>query len=573
MDIDAVARRYCLQNAVQYNGVADPKSTMGKVMGENPELRARAGEVMPALMKAAAAVNAMAPEEQRAALEAEAPELLEVKKREKLEGLKPLPGLDRLKGKPVLRFAPNPNGPLSLGHGRGVAIMSEYARMHGADIILRFDDTDPQVKPPLYDPDKGISAYDWIEEDYAWLAGMPATRTVRASDRIETYYRYANQLILKGGAYVCNCDAEEWREKKNAKQPCPHRGMAPDVHLGAFEDMCEGTTKQGEAVLRIKTDIEHKDPALRDWTAFRIVADDAIHPREAAGEIPHFTCWPLLDFESAVEDHLQGVTHIIRGKDLMDSTRKQEFLYKHMGWDYPHTLYWGRVSIHEFGKFSTSAIRKGIEDGTYGGWDDPRLPTVRALKRRGYNAEAVRKFWVGLGLTEKDVAVSLENMDAEDAKAQDDAAPRFFFVPKPAAIEVDGIEGRVAKPLAYPSFPEKGSRTLTATRIVYAPGDELKEKIRLKDLGNVDFEEDVGQFAGEEMDRGRAILQWLPTNQAAPIKVLRPRFLKDGEGEVTLEEITGFVEPAAIEAGGVVQFERFGFVHFEDEQTAIWLHS
>lgn len=571
MDIDAVARRYCLQNALQYNGTADPKSTMGKVMGENPELRARAGEVMPALMKAAAAVNAMSEEEQRAALEAEAPELLEIKKREKITGLKPLPNVD---GKPVLRFAPNPNGPLSLGHGRGVAIMSEYAKMHDADIILRFDDTDPQVKPPLYDPQNGVDGYAWIEADFAWLAANPATRSVRASDRIETYYEHARELINRDGAYVCNCDAEEWRNKKNAKESCEHRDLPSEDNLEAFEAMVDGTTKQGEAVLRVKTDIEHKDPALRDWTAFRIVAADAIHPREAAGEIPHYTCWPLLDFESAVEDHLQGVTHIIRGKDLMDSTRKQAFLYEHMGWDYPETLYWGRVSIHEFGKFSTSVMRTGIEDGTYSGWDDPRLPTIRSLKRRGYNAEAVRKFWVGLGLTEKDVAVSLENMDAEDAKAQDDAAPRFFFVPNPAAIEVDGIEGRIAKPLAYPSFPEKGHRTLTATPIVYAPGDELSESIRLKDLGNVDFEGEKGSFTGEEMDRARTIMQWLPTNHAAPMTVLKPEFLKDGqEGEVTLTEVTGFVEPEAIQVGKVVQFERFGFVHIEDEQTAVWLHS
>ena len=108
---------------------------------------------------------------------------------------------------------------------------------------------------------------------------------------------------------------------------------------------------------------------------------------------------PLLDFQSAVEDHLQGVTHIIRGKDLMDSTRKQVLLYEHFGWKYPETIYWGRVKVHEYGGFSTSGMRTAIEDGEFMGWDDVRLPTLAAMRRRGIRPEALRSFWIELGLT------------------------------------------------------------------------------------------------------------------------------------------------------------------------------
>ena len=100
---------------------------------------------------------------------------------------------------------------------------------------------------------------------------------------------------------------------------------------------------------------------------------------------------------SAVEDHLQGVTHIIRGKDLMDSTRKQTLLYEHFGWTYHETMYWGRVKVHEWGGFSTSQMRSDIEEGTYTGWDDPRLPTLAGLKRRGTQASALRNFLAGTG--------------------------------------------------------------------------------------------------------------------------------------------------------------------------------
>ncbi len=566
-DLATVARKFALQNAIQH-GEADAKSCMGRVMGAHPEFRSRAGEVMPALMAACKEVNAMSPDEQQAELEALAPDLLETKKRERQEGLKPLPTAEN--GSVVLRFAPNPNGPLSLGHARGVAIMSEYARIHDGEVVLRFDDTDPQVKPPLYDPAHGIDAYQMIAEDYAWLAGKPADRVVKASDRIETYHDHARQLIETGGAYVCTCEAEAWRDLKNAATPCSHRDLEVAIHQEAFAKMVAGDYDAGEAVLRVKTDIEHKDPALRDWTAFRIVAKDAIHPREAAGEIGHHVCWPLLDFESAVEDHLQGVTHIIRGKDLMDSTRKQAFLYEHMGWEYPETLYWGRISIHEFGKFSTSAMRKGVEDGTYTGWDDPRLPTIRALKRRGYDAGAVHRFWVSLGISEKDIAVSLENMDGENGKTIDEQAPRFFFVPDPKEVAVDGIDGKTAMPLVHPSHLDQGHRTIEASSPVLIPGAEAAAKFRLKDLGNVDD----GAYSGEEMDRGRPILQWLPKKDAKPFTVLKPSFLHDGDdGEVTLETVDGVVEPAALEnVGGVVQFERFGFVMLESETTGVWLH-
>ncbi len=573
-DLAAVARRFCLQNAIQHEGTCQAKALMGRVMGAHPEFRADAKAVMAALIAAGDEVNAMSLDEQKAALAADAPELLETKKKERRTGLKPLPGADDV-DKVVLRFAPNPNGPLSLGHGRGVAIMAQYAKDYDADIILRYDDTDPQVKPPLYNDE--IDGYAWILEDFTWLAGQAPARTVKASDRIEVYHDHAMQLIDKGGAYVCDCEPEEWRENKNQGISCPHRDDPAEAHKAAFQAMIDGERDAGTVVLRVKTDIQHKDPALRDWTAFRVVAKTAIHPRAKRGEIPDHRCWPLLDFESAVEDHLQGVTHIIRGKDLMDSTRKQQFLYIHMGWDYPQTLYWGRVSVHEFGKFSTSWMRKHIDAGDFNGWDDIRLPTLRALRRRGYSADAVRQFWVALGVTEKDIAISMQNIEAEDGKAIDDVTPRYFFVPNPRAISVSGMEGRTATPLLHPPHEDKGRRSLPAAGTVYVPGDEDSKQLRLKDLGNILLAGGTAFFTGEEIDRGMPIVQWLPHGQAEPFTVLKPGILADDAPEGAfpgIELIEGRVEPAALERiGGVVQFERFGFVRIESKQQGVWLHS
>ncbi len=574
MPLEVIARRFCLQNAIQHEGKCEPKGLIGRVMGGHPEFRSDPRAVAAALEEAGAVVNAMPLEAQKAALEVEAPELLNVQKKEQRKGLKELPNV---KGKVVLRFAPNPNGPLSLGHSRGVSILAEYQRMYDAELILRFDDTDPQVKPPLWDEARGWNGYAMIREDFLWLVGRKPSREVTASDRIPIYQEAARDLIKVGGAYVCDCDAEEWRAKKERKEACVHREGAPEPSLEHFERMVAGATKKGGAVLRIKTDITHKDPALRDWTAFRVVASDAVHPREKAGQIPRHNAWPLLDFQSAIEDHLQGVTHVIRGKDLMDSTKKQKFLYDHMGWTYPQTLYWGRVSVHEFGKFSTSMMRRAIEAGKFMGWDDPRLPCLAALRRRGYDPGAIRAFWISLGLTEKDIAVSMENLEAENAKAVDTNALRYFFVPDPQELHVDGLPARIAKPALHPSHPERGTRTLQATRGVYVSMGDLAARLRLKDLGNIKTGHgDTATYDGDEMDRSVAIVQWLPTGAALPFTVIKPEILPEDAPEeqvAALQHIVGLVEPAATkEIGKVVQFERFGFVRIESATTGVWLH-
>jgi glutamyl-tRNA synthetase len=474
----------------------------------------------------------------------------------------------------------------------------------GADLLLRFDDTDPQVKPPLMDDARGWNGYDMIRADFEWLTGRKPSRTLLASDRIPIYQDAARDLIRRGGAYVCNCDAASFKLLKDAKTPCPHRDQTVDHNLRGFDAMCDGTTEKGAAVLRIKTDINHPHPGLRDWTAFRVVARDAIHPRERKGEIPRHHAWPLLDFQSAIEDHLQGVTHVIRGKDLMDSTRKQGFLYQHMGWTYPETLYWGRVSVHEFGKFSTSMMRRAITAGKFTGWDDPRLPCLAALRRRGYDPAALRSFWVTLGLTEKDIAVSLSNLDAEDAKAIEPKAQRFFFVPEPQAIHVEGVPAdRVAKPALHPTHPEQGHRLLEVRPgepVHLARSDLLggAPRLRLKDLGTVAVSGTNASWVGEEMDRSMPIVQWLPAHAAKPFTVLKPHFDVDEQAEAVgdvetdepapapasgspaeievppLVEVAGLVEAAATsQVGKVVQFERFGFVRIESATRGVWLHS
>ena len=553
-EVVALLRKYALQNALEYDGQGQVGSVMGRVMGENPDLRSRAQELTGFIASQVAEANSLAVEKGleyiRTILEDESPDVLEKKVKERREGLPPLPNAEV--GKVVLRFAPNPNGPLSFGHARGVVINAELARMYDGEVILRFDDTDAVVKRP--DPE----AYALIEEDFTWLSGRAPDRILRASDRMEVYLEYATKALSENHAYVCQCSSDAFKEFRISKTECSCRNRSTEENIDLWAQMNDGTIQPGGAVVRIKTDMTLPNPALRDWPALRIQHAD--HP--LVGD--RYKVWPLLDFQSAVEDHLQGVTHIVRGKDLMDSTRKQTLLYEKFGWTYPETMYWGRVKVHEFGSFSTSQMKSDIANGQYSGWDDPRLPTLRALRRRGYDAKAMRKFWIDLGLTQKDIAVPMATLNSLNAKAVDAEAPRLSFVRAPRTIvlkttDVD-VPANVTLPI-HPEHPDKGVRTWTldsdVLEVNIAADDFSTNKIRLKDFADIQLNDKGG---GEVLQIARQdntpIIHWIPTNMAQPAVLLLE---EDGE----LVSAKGLLEVNEFPDGTVVQLERMGFAILE----------
>jgi len=541
-EIRDLIEKYALQNAVKYNAAPNAGAVMGKLMGERPELRSRAKEVSPLVGEVLARVEKTNPEEWKRRLEEIAPELL-VQLSEKKEPDKGLPSLEGAEGGVVMRFAPNPNGPPTLGSARGIIVNSEYVKKYGGKFIIRFDDTDPVKKRPMPE------AYGWYLEDCQWLAAKP-DQVIVASERIEQYYPIAEELIRRGGAYVCRCPQAAFKEHKEKGIECIDRGQSIEENLDLWKKMLDGTLKEGEAVLRVKTDMHHKDPAIRDWPAFRIVT--APHP--LVGD--RYRVWPLLDFESAVEDHLLGTTHIIRGKDLADSGSRQRYLYSYLGWEYPRVIHWGRVKIHQFGSFSTSKLRKAIEAGEYSGWDDPRVPTVRAMRCRGIRPEALRKFMIDLGVGETDISLSMDSIYAENRKLVDPEANRRFFVWEPVALEIEGDVPPLARAPLHPT-DDRGFREIPAGNRLFICRSDLEgfragDNIRLKDLCNVEItslEPARALFLGKDMGKRTKIIHWAPLDGVRVI-VMKPDGVDEGIGE------TGIAE----ELGKVVQFERYGFV-------------
>ncbi|RLI77172.1 glutamate--tRNA ligase [Archaeoglobales archaeon] len=556
--------KYAAINASKY-GKADFKSVMGKIISEKPELKAKAKEIVPIVKEIVKEFEDLPEDERKKLMEKYGEEREERKEKEAI--LPPLPYAE--KGKVIMRFAPNPNGPATLGSARGMIVNGEYAKIYDGKLVLRFDDTDPRTKRPM------LEAYEWYIEDLAWL-GYRADEVVYASKRISVYYEHVEKLIEMGHAYACLCKKDEFKRYRDSGIECPHRNLPPEESLDIWEKMLGGEFEEGEAVIRIKTDMKHKDPAIRDWVAFRIIFES--HP--LVGD--KYIVYPTLDFESAIEDHLHGITHIIRGKDLIDSERRQKYIYKYFGWEYPVTKHWGRIKIHEFGKLSTSSIKKEIEKGTFTGWDDPRVPTLRALRRRGFESEAIKKFFLSLGVGENDISVSMKNLYAENRKLIDEKANRYFFVESPVLIEISGVEGVEGKNnIKLPLNPVKGGfRTLKASNRVYISENDLKRfeegnvirlkefcNIRLIDKRNLEF-----KFAGWKIEgakKGKNIIHWLPVEDSMDCVVLAPE-----------RDHSGKVERAVVnEVGKVVQFERFAFCRIEgvarnesSEVRAVYTH-
>ena len=466
------------------------------------------------------------------------------KKQVKKEGLDELPGShDNV----VMRFAPNPSGPLHIGHARAAVPNGEYVKKYGGKFILRIEDTDPKrVYPP---------AYDMIQEDLKWL-GIEPDEVYFQSDRFEIYYKYAEELIKRGAAYMCTCDGGEFKKLKDNCEPCPHRNQSVEENLKLWEQF--PSMEAGSAVLRIKTDINHKNPAIRDWVAFRIVDEE--HPRLGK----KYRVYPMMNFSVSVDDHLMGMTHVLRGKDHLANSEKQKYLYKHMGWDTPEFIHYGRLKMEDI-PLSTSKAKEGIESGKYSSWTDPRLGTLRAIARRGIQPEAIWNLMVEIGVKMSDSAVSWKKIYGLNRNVIEDKANRYFFVKNPVKIDVEDCPEEFSnftlEKELHPDFPERGNRTLDFNGSVYIDGDDFKDgHIRLMDLINIDIDNGTVKFNSASFEDARKIkariIQFVPTEEAI-------------KAEVVMDDasvVEGFCEKDCknLEVDDVIQFERFGFVRLDE---------
>jgi glutamyl-tRNA synthetase len=559
-----------LKNALKFDGIPNKKAIMGKLMAQMPELRSHAKNINPLLDDIIAEILNLSIEEQKPKLLKLDPHALdkEESKEEKKE-LPELPEVDKFP-KVVMRLAPYPSGALHIGNARMVVLNDEYVKKYKGELILFYDDTIGSPKS-LRDSPKAKyvlpEAYDLIKEGLEWL-GVKIHKIYYKSDRLDLFYEYCEKLIKDKMAYVCFCNADEFREKyKKSKKNCPHRDQSVEVNIEYWQNMLNGKYRETEAVVRLKTGMDQKDPALRDQIIMRI--SEAKHPKVGT----KYIVWPMLEFSWSIDDYLIGATHIIRGIDLVKEGIIEEFIWDHFGWKKAKLLYYGRLNFPDL-KLSKTEARNNIQKGIYQGWEDPRTWSLQSLKKRGIKPEALRETLLDLGMSTTGITFSVNWLYAKNKDIIDDISNRYFFVENPISIVIEEVPflEYTSEPLLLPTKPEKGKRKIKIVSKknkleLYisksdASGFKVNEIIRLKDLINVhinsiDLKNKIitAKYYSTQLDReqGFSIIQWVPKHDNIKVRILNPDgSLSHGYGEINLLKIP---------MNKTIQFERYAFVN------------
>jgi len=571
MDIDEIKKLiwlFGLKNAVKFEGKPNIKAIMGKLMGQKPELRSQISEIKPLLDEMSVKISKLTKQEQREKLLELDPTAFE--KKVKITEQKELPDLLNTQkyAKIIMRLAPYPSGALHIGNARMVVLNSEYVDKYNGELILFFDDTIGSPKSMRDSPKAKYvlpEAYKLIEDGLKWL-DVKYSKVYYKSDRLEIYYEYCEKLIRDNIAYVCFCDAAEFRDSyKKKKKDCPHRNQSVTTNLNEWNKMKMGKYRETEVVVRLKTGMDQKDPALRDQILMRI--SEAEHPRVGN----KFFAWPMLEFSWAIDDYLIGATHILRGIDLVKEDVIEAFIWDHFNWKKSEFLHYGRIKFPNM-KLSKTQSRNNIAQGKFEGWDDPRTWSLQSLEKRGIRAEALKKTLLELGMSTTGIIFDESWLYSKNKEIIDGISSRYFYVEEPINIEIEDVpfSEYTAEPLVLPSNPKEGKRKIKVTtingklKILIAHKDATKLKneqiIRLKDLmnikiSNIDLNKNIikSSFHSSELNRDFSILHWVSEEENVHISIIKPDgSISQGKGEINL---------ASIPLNKVIQFERFGFVN------------
>jgi glutamyl-tRNA synthetase len=567
-EIGKIIWAYGLKNAVEFNGTANGKAVMGKLMMERPDLRTQAKKYSRLIEEIILEINKLGNEEQKEKLLELDPHALDhAEKKEEKKELPKLPKLDQYK-EIIMRLAPYPSGALHIGNARMVILNDEYIKRHKGQLILFFDDTIGSPKS-LRDSPKAKyvlpEAYDLIEQGLKWL-GVSYNKVYYKSTRLDIYYEYCEKLIRDNMAYVCFCNADEFRTKyKNLKKVCPHRNQSIQRNLEEWTQMLDGQYHETEAVVRIKTGMDQKDPALRDQIIMRI--SEATHPRVGN----KYRVWPMLEFSWAIDDHLIGVTHILRGTDLMKEDFIERFIWEHFKWKQAQFMHYGRINFPSL-KLSKTEARNNISNGIYDGWNDPRTWSLQSLEMRGIKPEALRETLLELGMSTTGINFDESWLYSKNKDLIDGISDRYFYVENPIKVEIKEVpfSEHLSEPLLLPSNPKKGKRKIKVEthnkllNIFIANSDAAdifpNQILRLKDLINIEIKTINmkkslihATFQSFKLNRDYSIIQWVPQQNKVEVSILKPDGeLSEGFGEINLLDIP-LRKP--------IQFERYGFVN------------
>lgn len=569
-----------LKNSVEHGGKAQSDVVIAKFVGLKPELRSQIKLLISGITTIVQEINSLSLADQKSLLKELVPENEVAKKsvsghhqQQQQQQLPPLEGA--LKGKVVTRFPPEPNGYPHIGHAKAAIIDEEYARMYGGKLILRFDDTNPLNERTEY--------YDAIAEGLKWL-GVKPDIVKNTSDDVEILHNYGRRLIELDGAYVCICSQDIIHDLRAKGLPCECR-RDPAVALDRIGKLFDGSYEQNEAIVRFKGDMADRNTAMRDPTLFRIIEFD--HPRLGN----RIRVWPTYDFAAPIEDSVDGVTHALRTKEYELRNALYFAILDRLNLRKPYLIEFSRLEFEGI-PVSKRKIKPLIENGTIRSWDDPRLPTLAALRRRGFMPDAIRKFVLSLGLTLAETKPPFESLEAFNRKILDPISLRLFFVKNPVELHVRGAIEMEVVLKNHPTNANLGMRTVKVGDRFYiaeddAAGLKVGDEIRLIELYNVKVTSIDGkngarlmitaETSGDDIRQSLPKIQWIAKNDIIDYKVMIPKELYMSEDKYntnSLEVSQGFAESfvSRLEPDSRVQFVRFGFCRIDGNQSAIMTH-
>lgn len=556
--------RIALQNAFEH-GKTSEKIVLSKVLGQEPQLRTQVREIMPEITQIVNGINQMSQEQVRTEIEGRFPDILEKPQRqEERQGLPPLEGAEH--GKVITRFPPEPNGYPHIGHAKAAIIDEEYARMYGGKLILRFDDTNPEAER--------LEFYAAIKVGLDWL-GVKYDSVKNTSDDIELLYKKGVELLDGDFAYVCTCKQDDISKNRRQMKECKCRQGDLGQNRERWEKMFT-KYKQGDAIVRFRGNMSSENTVMRDPVLFRII--NTKHP--LLGD--RYRVYPSYDLAVAIEDSIDGITHAFRTKEYELRNELYYAILDALKMRKPEVIEFSRLGFEGM-PVSKRVLRPLIEECRVSGYDDPRLPTLEALKRRGIRPEAIRKFVLSLGFTKADTLAPFETLESFNRKIVDGESVRLHMVKRPKTITVLGLPQSIT--MQNHPTADMGSRTVELDKVLLVEEEDLQnaepgDEIRFMGLGNIRITKNganaEGQYEGDQMRQGIPKVHWVAEHSAQMIKVLIPSQLFHGEefNENSLEEINVFTEPYynQLKEGAAIQFVRFGYCRKDSQLQAIYTH-
>jgi glutaminyl-tRNA synthetase len=514
---------------------------------------------------------------------------------------------DKHQGRIATRFPPEPNGYLHIGHAKSICLNFGIAADYGGTCNLRFDDTNPEKE--------NVEFVEAIKDDVRWL-GYSWSNLLYASDYFEQLYGYAQDLIRAGKAYVCDLNAEQMREYRGTLtepgRDSPFRNRSVEENLELFRRMRAGEFADGERVLRAKIDMASPNINLRDPTLYRIRRGAVHHQTGEAWPI-----YPMYDYTHTISDALERITHSLCTLEFEDHRPLYEWFLEQLEVPgRPRQYEFGRLNL-EYTVLSKRKLTELVVEGHVNGWDDPRMPTIAGIRRRGFPPEAVRDFCARIGVTKSDGVVEYAVLENSVRESMDATAPRAMAVLRPLKVVIENYPHDRIETLPAANHPKDesmGTREVPFTRELYIDRDDFMEvapnnkykrlalhgEVRLRNAYVIRCNEAVKDPHGEIVElrcsydaatlgaapegrKVKGVIHWVSATEGVPAEIrLYDRLFsvpnpgaakghdwREDMNPQSLVVLQGVVEPSLAQAAhnAGFQFEREGYFCLDRDAT------